>query len=501
MFAQRFSRSSGTARFSIAILLLIASCREEPTTPSTPSHAVTAAGTVTLRPGARIQDSVAKYAGGTSFLLKAGVYRLQTVMPKNGMTFVGEAGAVLSGARLLTSFTRQGSYWVVGNQTQQGQRLLEIRPSGKPNCLPAYPRCAYPEELFVNNVRLRHVSSLSQVGPGSWFFDYAADKIYLGQDPTGKTVETSVTPRAFGGTSGNVTIRGLVVEKYASPLTFSAIQVEGSNWVIEDNEVRYNHAIGIETGGATIARRNKTHHNLQLGMAGTGNNALVEDNEISYNNYPQQIDYSWGAGGTKWHHTEHLVVRDNFIHHNMGHGLWTDIDNIYTLFEYNRVEDNGSSGINHEVSYDAVIRYNTAARNGNDAFNSTFLGIRGGGIAVRSSRNVEIYGNTLTNNRAGFDIAQSAPKSGKYGPYEIANLYVHDNTVTLPTRMSGFSVITADPVFYTNKNNRFRNNTYYLGNQAKPFWWWKASESKQDSLTITQWKAAGQDVGGSFIRQ
>ena len=78
---------------------------------------------------------------------------------------------------------------------------------------------------------------------------------------------------------------------------------------------------------------------------------------------------------------------------------------------------------------------------------------------------------------------------------------MHDNTVTLPKRMSGFSVITGDPVFYTNKNNRFRNNTYYLGNQAKPFWWWKASESKQDSLTITQWKAAGQDVGGSFIRQ
>jgi parallel beta-helix repeat protein len=484
---------------AVPLLALLGACAEEPTRASD-AAAVTPAATVTLRPGAIIQDSVAKYPAGTAFLLKTGVYRLQSVLPKNGMSFLGEAGTVLSGARRLTAFTRQGTYWVAGNQTQQGDRIAEIRASGKKNCKVDAPRCAYPEELWIDNVRLRHVSTLSAVGAGSWYFDYAADKIFFAQDPTGRVVETSVTPLAFRGAAGNVVIRGLVIEKYATPFTHGAITAGGSGWVIENNQVRHNHGIGIETGGGTIARGNTVSRNLQLGMGGTGDGALIENNEVSYTNNPQMIEYGWSAGGTKWHGTDNLVLRGNFIHHNKGPGLWTDIDNIHTLMEGNRVEDNARFGIYHEVSYDAIIRNNTAARNGAEFFPND-LGLRGGGIAIRSSQNVEVYGNTLTDNRAGFDIAQSQPRTGRFGPYEVKNLYVHDNIVRIPRNLTGFSVATNDPSFYTGKNNRFRNNTYYLGSQARPFWWWKASASKQDSLTITQWKAAGQDQTGTFIRQ
>ena len=66
----------------------------------------------------------------------------------------------------------------------------------------------------------------------------------------------------------------------------------------------------------------------------------------------------WEAGGTKFARTRDLVVRRNFVHHNRGPGLWTDIDNVRTLYEANRVEDNGEAGILHEISYAAVIRNN-----------------------------------------------------------------------------------------------------------------------------------------------
>ena len=101
-----------------------------------------------------------------------------------------------------------------------------------------------------------------------------------------------------------------------------------------------------------------------MGIGGTGNGALIENNEVSFSNNPQKIEYGWAAGGTKFHGTQNLVARGNFIHHNNGPGLWTDIDNIYVLFENNRVEDNSRAGIYHEVSYDAIIRNNTSARNG-----------------------------------------------------------------------------------------------------------------------------------------
>src|SRR5947208_739647 len=85
---------------------LVTACNDQPTDVSSGrvSTAV-ATGTVTILPGARIQDSVNKYASGTSFLLKAGVHRLQSITPKSSMSFSGEPGTVLSGAVLLTTFT------------------------------------------------------------------------------------------------------------------------------------------------------------------------------------------------------------------------------------------------------------------------------------------------------------------------------------------------------------------------------------------------------------
>jgi Right handed beta helix region len=335
----------------------------------------------------------------------------------------------------------------------------------------------------------------------------------VGDNPTGHTVETSVTPSLFNSSGADdVTIKNLVVEKYASPSAMAAVNLGNSpngaeRWLVTGSEVRWNHGAGIGMDTNTAARNNYVHHNCGFGFVGAGSGVVVESNEISYNNIMAGTtgavcgyDHYWGSGGSKWVYTTNLIVRGNFAHHNQGPGLWTDINNIYTLYENNIAEDNFRSGIYHEISYDAIIRNNISARNGSE-FSPGELGIRGGGIAIRGSQNVEIYGNTLTDNRAGFDISQSQPRTGKFGPFEVKNLNVHDNTVKIPSRMSGFSVVTNDPSFYTSKNNRFRNNTYILGNQAKPFWWWKASASKQDSLTIAEWKAAGQDQTGTFTRQ
>jgi len=485
----------GRIRLLVPAAALLA-CHDDPTRESSAGPSVVAPGIIGLSPGAKIQDSVRRYDEGTSFLIKAGVHRLQSITPKNGMTFVGEPDAVLSGARLLTEFVQEGAYWVATGQTQQGLRTQETRGDGQPICRAKFPRCTYPEDLFIDGVRQTHVASLAAVRAGSWYLDYEADKIYVKTDPNGHVVEATVTPRAFQGPAANVTITGLTIEKYATPFSRGTIEPTGPSWIIEDNELRYGHGIGIETGNLTTARRNRVHHYIQLGMGGTGNGALIEDNEVSFNNNPQIIAYGWAAGGTKWRNTQDLVVRGNYIHHNMGPGLWTDIDNIRTLIEYNQVDDNSRLGIYREISYDAIIRYNSASRNGFGMPKNQPL--RGGGIAVRSSPNVEIYGNTLTDNKAGIDINQNVYKSGLYGPLELANLYVHDNVITMPTGLSGITVGNGEASFFTSKNNRFENNTYHLGSQGRPFWWLRAETGRQDSLTIEEWQAAGQDVTGTF---
>ena len=184
-----------------------------------------AAQSAAIYPWQNIQQVVNNYPAGTSFYLKAGVHRMQSIVPRNGDMFFGEAGTVLSGARQLSEFTRVGSYWSVGSQTQEGA-------VGYSQCVPESPRCLNPENLFFNSVPLKHVDAIWKVGPGTWFFDYPADRIYFWDDPTNQNVEISVTPTAFSGFASNVTIHGLVIEKYATPAPLAAVGL-GTGWTLQ----------------------------------------------------------------------------------------------------------------------------------------------------------------------------------------------------------------------------------------------------------------------------
>jgi hypothetical protein len=459
---------------------------------TTAAAATVPAGTE-IFPGDDIQSRVNAGAAGATFILKAGVHRGQTITPKTGQIFVGETGTILSGAKALTSFTRSGAAWVASNQTQQGAVSGSVADG---ICKSTNPRCGYPEDLFINDTPLQHVASLTNGGPGKWFFDYAADKIYFWDDPTGKIVETSVTPVAFvGSASSGVTIRGLTIEKYAAPTQEAAVNL-GNGWIIEDSEVRWNHAGGIWTGPYSKSLRNFVHHNGCFGFNGAGENILVEGNQISYNNYAG-YDSFWGAGGSKWVYTTNLVVRGNFSHHNFGPGLWTDINNVFTLYENNIVEDNQRGGIFHEISYDAIIRNNTLRRNGTGKDFPYWT--TGAGIEVVSSPNVEVYGNTLVDNWQGITGLDDHRGTGNRGTWTLTNLYVHDNTVTslLMDKGSGRTgvVDTAGTgAFSTTANNRFRQNGYTLGVNAQYFMWLSTDR------TETEWRSFGMDTTGTFQR-
>jgi parallel beta-helix repeat protein len=170
--------------------------------------------------------------------------------------------------------------------------------------------------------------------------------------------------------------------------------------------------------------------------------------------------------------------------------MWTDINNRYTLYEGNVVKNNDLMGIFHEVSYDVVIRNNTIEGNG---FKSTGT-MRGGGIAVVSSPNVEIYGNTIRNNQNGIAVNQDERGSGPYGLHEVNNLFVHDNTIVMQSGYTGLGLGRglSGNTYYTSKNNRFVRNNYTLGTRTKYFYWQDAER------TPAQWQAYGQDQGGTF---
>jgi hypothetical protein len=85
------------------------------------------------------------------------------------------------------------------------------------------------------------------------------------------------------------------------------------------------------------------------------------------------------------------------------------------------------------------------------------------------------------------------------GGYLAQNVYVHDNTVYQRTPasggnggVSGAANDLGDTATFLTRNNRWVNNTYYLGTNARPFAWMNGVR------TAAEWSAYKQDATGSF---
>ncbi|MFZ1413421.1 MAG: right-handed parallel beta-helix repeat-containing protein, partial [Defluviicoccus sp.] len=380
---------------------------------------------IVVRPGDDIQAIVDAHPAGTTYRLAPGVYRNQAISPKAGDVFEGpsdddEGSAVLTGAVVLTDFTRRDGWWVAANQAQDGQVHGE--------CDPEHPRCAYPEDVFFDDAPLLHVAAKADLRPGTFFFDYEADTIYFGDDPRGREVEVSTTRTAFLPTAENVTIRNLTIEKYAIPAQMGAIgdQYPADGWVIENNVIRHNHGMGVAFASNTVVRNNHIHHNGQSGIGGNGEKALIEENELSYNNYAG-FSREWECGNKLSNQVGTSVI-GNYIHHNECTGLWIDIDNIDINIERNIIEYNAGNGIQYEISYrgsiiDNVIRYNTDNKK-DWLWNSQIL--------IQNSQDIEVRGNKVIvpetcGNAIG--LIEQARGSGLFGAYIVKNVHVHDNKI------------------------------------------------------------------------
>ena len=441
-------------------------------------------GAIVLNPGANIQSAVNSYPTGTQFYLNAGVYRMQTITPKSGQRFTGQAGAILNGSKVLTGFAQQGSYWVVTGQTQSSTAQVGTCRSG-------YPMCSYPQDLFFDSKPLKRVGSQSAVVSGTWYFDMTGGIIYLADNPSGHQVELSVASNAFNGSASNVVIESLTVEKYANVAQAGAIAAPStSGWIVQNCEVRLNHGAGIRVGNAIQVLNNYVHDNGQIGLLGNGPNMLIQGNEIARNNFAG-FAYDWEAGGTKFTQSTNLTIRGNYSHDNIGPGLWTDYDNKYVLYEQNHTAHNLVAGIQHEISFDAIIRNNVVEFEGSRPEGSSLW--YASGIWIENSSNVEVYGNTVTNCVNGIGGQNANRGSNSAGvPFLIKNLYVHDNTITQSSGAAGG--IVKDGIFdnsiFTSWNNRWVHNTYKLGTQSAPFSWMNTS------MSVSQWQAAGNDING-----
>ena len=339
------------------------------------------ANAVVIGPGTNIQSLVNTSPPGTAFLLKAGVHRLQSVVPKDGMSFYGEIGrdgtplTTLSGAAVLQNADKSGPLYKYSDQRHTGGRVAFY--GRKIFTQKGWEGSSYVEDVFLNDVPLKHVMKTNEVATGTFFFDYDTDAICLADDSAGKTVEVSTLHSAFSGSATNVAIKGLIIEKYACSESGAVGGFNIAGWLIEGNEVRYNHTTGINLNNNCTARWNYAHHNGMIGIGvfegkhrhvreearKQGNNNLIEYNESSYNNYAH-FDYHNQTAGIKNLVGTAVTIRGNYIHHNDARGVWLDVGTVGSVIEDNVIVSNSFSGIVVELGFQTVIRNNLVADNG-----------------------------------------------------------------------------------------------------------------------------------------
>lgn len=454
------------------------------------------AGAVRLEVGTDLGAAAAAAEPGTTFVIASGVHRLQQIVPRDGQVFIGETGAVLSGALPLGA----------GDFHPEGGRFIARGPSLAPTSFdggalmqPGREGDALPEELWAGERRLQRVTSEPAVDrPGTWHLDYASGRIALFDDPaTLGPLELSVAAMAFATgdvAADNVRISHLTITRYASPPSRGAINADqGADWRVSHLTVTQSHGIGVRPGPGMVVESSRLTRMGQLAIGvgdvdATGHRAplLIQGNEIAFN---RELGFQrgWEAGGIKFIGAVDPVIRGNWIHSNHTYGVWFDFDSVGGLVEGNLIEHNAQAGVLYEISVGGVIRDNISRHNG-----ALVNGHYAAGVSVGNSADVQVLDNVLYGNHLPVFAHASDAGVGPFGPRRVERLLVAGNTMRADHLAPGMSVINADTFLYADGGNVFRDNRYELSPVPdRQFFWGQP-------MTIEQWQGIGQDQQGSF---
>jgi hypothetical protein len=175
---------------------------------------------------------------------------------------------------------------------------------------------------------------------------------------------------AFTQPVRNVTIRYLTIQDFGVPGDNHDQGVvnhdSGANWHIDHVTVQDNAGAGVMLGANDVLSYSCLEDNGQYGFQGFDSHLTIDHNEIAGNN-----TYNWEArqsgcgctGGAKFWDVDGATITSNYVHDNLGPGLWADTNNRGFDVERNYVANNEDQGFIYEISYNLRLAGNTFLRN------------------------------------------------------------------------------------------------------------------------------------------
>lgn len=369
-----------------------------------------------------IQERLDAAAPGATVDLPDGCLYRESAEITKPVTLVGGPGVWIKGSDVWTGWTKlpSGLY----RSKQKVPAFRHRSETGDPDQTLCEPEvgttCGLPEQVFVNSANLKQVHADAAISPGeSKFRLNAANRVVMGVNPTGETVEVSVRNYWLRGADNvdNVTIRDVNFAHAANRGSAALKNGDGGDaWVVRDCDLGWAASLNISLnrsnapGTRLVVADNRIHHGGQEGLAGANDSPMtISGNEIFENNI-ENFNQSWDAGGIKISDPVDLVVDGNVIHHNTK-GFWSDGGGRNITFTNNVVHHNLEAGVHFEITDDIVASGNVLYENG---WGPAHVSDHGGEPAFKlvSVRNVDLYDNVLAWNEDSIVVTNSVRDNG-----------------------------------------------------------------------------------------
>jgi hypothetical protein len=175
---------------------------------------------------------------------------------------------------------------------------------------------------------------------------------------------------AFTQPASNVTIRYLTFRNFGAPGDSGGQGVVnhdfGANWHIDHITVQHSAGAGVMLGTGNVLAYSCLRDNGEYGFQGGDSHITVDHNEVVGNNTDNWEARQAGCGctgGAKFWGVNGATITDNYVHDNLGPGLWADTNNRGFDVENNYFARNQGEGFIYETSYNLRLTHNTFIRN------------------------------------------------------------------------------------------------------------------------------------------
>jgi len=376
-----------------------------------------------------IEVAISKVVSGDAIVMRGGVYRTGNLTFNQGITIqpYRDEQPVLNGTLIAADWskTADGAWVTKWDYLFPGAPESWWNRQHEEKFTPLHR--FNNDGIFVDGKFLESVASKKDVVEGTYFVDYNTKEIYIGTDPTGKTVEITAFRKAIMRTIADVhgkksdgrgpVIKGLIITQYPDtmvhidgyyPQKVSSETEHGKDvigTVFENCTFSKCFRIGVFAIGDSMVMRNcKIIDTNTEGLYLVASSDVLLERNIFANNNIERWTGFYPSSVKIFNQTHRVVCRNNLIiDQPNSNGLWYDVGNRDGVFVNNWVENIGNvqkfkekeqiwsnfSGFFYEISSHAICAGNV------------FLNCEQGAFVLNSA-NVQLWNNTFVNSTASF---------------------------------------------------------------------------------------------------